>query len=484
MSEGTHLSGSSDKSPRKYTNYEDWCLTNAHLCGFLDTLTLQARVSAEKFKAKRDGTHSRCKEALLAHLKTIDSQMNDYQNQIVSLSQAPFPANPFLHYDDPKQIMTARKYIFTFRKIRVQQIEIFSQMYGYLSDVRNSVRAMCSLFTGNAIPKGKIFRLRESFFNLSFPDSISKLNTHLRYLQAYEKRLQTQISQFTEPIWKKDFDSYFMDLINLGKQRLDQELSYFRELEEEVSFSKALFNPSSIYQNTIDDLLKSNLKITDTGEFISQILDFCDEMMPKVGLDNDQQTSCILLLVRAVYNRFYERYGKMFSPDFNHDYQKVEDLKSIPATLFTIPTELVQTPITGTIGNFFGTDPFFHAPGQFLSQAIFQSNPIDALYCIHKCLIGIQKGALIHRLGGVDAKIEDVRALLCFDDLFSLFFGTLMASDIPDIYFVADFISRFAPKNSLSPAFEYATANIEALIEHVKRIDLDDLKEKAKTENQ
>ena len=108
------------------------------------------------------------------------------------------------------------------------------------------------------------------------------------------------------------------------------------------------------------------------------------------------------------------------------------------------------------------------------------SNPIDMLYCIHKCLIGIQKGALIHRIGpNTNAKMEDVKTLLCFDDLFSLFVGTLMASDIPDIFFVSDFISKYSPKESLSPPFEYALANTEALVAHCRKLDLDELNKKA-----
>ncbi|EAY17375.1 hypothetical protein TVAG_319700 [Trichomonas vaginalis G3] len=339
---------------------------------------------------------------------------------------------------------------------------------------------MYNLFSGNVIPSSKILRLKDNFFKITFPDSIAHEEKTLKYFQAYTKRLAAQIAQFQEPVWKNSFHSFLIDLIKQGKSRLDQELMYFRELEDEISFSRALFNPQSIYQSKIDELFKSDLKTENTNEFVLEIMDFCDDFVPEDELDSDEQTCCILILVRAIFNRFYERCEKLFAPKYDSDYQKIEDLKQIPVLLFTIPTELVQLPITGSISSYFRSDPFFLAAAQFLSQTIFQSNPIDSLYYIHKCLIGIQKGALIRRLGGVDAKLEDVRSLLCFDDLFSLLFGILMASDIPDIYFVADFISRYAPKNSLSPAFEYATANIEALIEHVRRVDLAELKEKAK----
>ncbi|OHT14634.1 hypothetical protein TRFO_14932 [Tritrichomonas foetus] len=68
-------------------------------------------------------------------------------------------------------------------------------------------------------------------------------------------------------------------------------------------------------------------------------------------------------------------------------------------------------------------------------------------------------------------KGDDSKQLLSFDDLFSLFFGTLMAADLPDIFSLAAFIDCYAPKACLSPSFEYAQANMEALVLHCVNVE-------------
>ena len=109
-----------------------------------------------------------------------------------------------------------------------------------------------------------------------------------------------------------------------------------------------------------------------------------------------------------------------------------------------------------------------------LTLSLFQCNPLDALYCVHMCLNWIQKGALRHRSNNnANNKDSDngAKYLLCFDDLFSLLFGTLMGTEFQDIIFVSQFIINYSPKQNLSPALEYAFANIEALAMHCKKLE-------------
>ena len=477
---GSVVSSSSGKSAKKYTSFEDWCDQNPSLFQFLDQLQIRNKISQTQFQTKRQGTHNRCTDALLTQIKKIETKLNLLQQDITNLSLVPYPVVGFIGYEDNRQNLEVRKHSFICRTIQIKEIDVLSKKYGILSDLINDNKQMMRLFTSDILPKNQIFRIKETFFEIHLSDVIFQEEKRIQRLKAFEKKLASEITHFKKPSWHKNFSQFLADISQKGVSHLDRDISYFTYLEEEISLSRALFGPSSRMRSQIDEILRSELKTSDLPEFLVSIMESCESLIPPQLTDVDQQSACILLLFRAFFNRFYEKFPSEFAPKTPfEDIKKIEKLRTLPASLFTIPRELVGSEPNGTIEQFFRSDPFFFAASQFLSLSIFMSNPIDVLYYIHKCLLGIQKGALIHRIGpGANAKMEDVKTLLCFDDLFSLFVGALMASDLPDIFFVSDFISRYSPKSSLSPPFEYALANTEALVAHCNKLDYDELSSK------
>ena len=475
-------SSSSGRSGRRTSTIEEWCDQNPNLSQYLEQLQIMNKVSLAQFQAKRQGSHNRSTDALLAQIKKIETKMEILQQDLSELSQIPYPSVSFLGYESNTQNMAVRKLAFVCRTLQIQKIDILSKKFGALTDFLNENRQMMRFFSTDIIPPNQIYRIKDSFFEFKFNDKLLSEEKHLQMLKSYTKKLRDEISHFPKPQWAKDFNQFLIDISCKGVSHLDRDISYFTYLEEEISLSRALFMPNAKMKTQIDDYLRSDLKDTNTTEFVSGMMDICEYMIPEQMTGNDQQSACILLLFRAVFNRFYERYPNYFVTKTPlEDIIKVDKLRQMPAKMFTIPMELVASKPEGIISNYFKSDPFFLAASQFLSLSIFMSNPVDVLYYIHKCLLGIQKGALIHRIGpGSTAKMEDVKSLLCFDDLFSLFLGTLMASDMPDIYYIGDFLSKYSPRVSLSPSFEYALANTEALVTHCYKLDIDEMIKKSK----
>ncbi|OHT02750.1 hypothetical protein TRFO_30062 [Tritrichomonas foetus] len=66
---------------------------------------------------------------------------------------------------------------------------------------------------------------------------------------------------------------------------------------------------------------------------------------------------------------------------------------------------------------------------------------------------------------------NQAKQLICFDDMFVLLLGTIVCDEKPDIFYLSWFISTFSPKQCLSPPFEYAAANLEALSDHCMRFE-------------
>ena len=113
--------------------------------------------------------------------------------------------------------------------------------------------------------------------------------------------------------------------------------------------------------------------------------------------------------------------------------------------------------------------PLYRKASETFLLSFFTVNPIDGLYYIHVTMSDIHRAA-ISALVGHEPTPDELKQILGFDDLFSLFFGVLLASDCPDPFQVHSMMKTFAPKSCLSPMFEYANANLEALVLHCGKL--------------
>ena len=102
-----------------------------------------------------------------------------------------------------------------------------------------------------------------------------------------------------------------------------------------------------------------------------------------------------------------------------------------------------------------------------ISQTLFASNPIDTLFGFHKSLSVIDE---VYRNNETD-KIHTT----CFDDMFSLFFGSFLASDATDVFYLSKIMNLYLAKFVLCPPFEYALTTVEALVIHINTLDINQL---------
>lgn len=364
---------------------------------------------------------------------------------------------------------------------------------------------------------------------------ISDIEKKLKYLIPFESRISSRIHKKKKALWATNYQQFISKLINEAKGHLISELSYFEPIESEISLSRCLFCYKSPLKSEIDKTIDSFTSIptkTDSApsslitkaaqEFVSELLDQCYKLVGPCyeKMSSTEKSICLLIFFRCLFNRCYEKYGDYFC-DFKSNSEKrmkLEKIAKIPAHYFPIPWNLIgnskpnkkneissnsenqinNEPITisefaatdkcCSIGDLFETIVHFKDAANSLRTSVLQSNPIDALFCIHMALIGINKGAFANFNEqshlNENTKISnskndrnhddfDMKQLLCFDDMFALMLGTFLGSDKPDIFFVADMIEKFAPKMSLSPSFDFALANIEGLSSHCANFDLE-----------
>jgi hypothetical protein len=148
-------------------------------------------------------------------------------------------------------------------------------------------------------------------------------------------------------------------------------------------------------------------------------------------------------------------------------------MSTCSARFFELPADFLSESLESrTLRQLFETQPLFLTAAEILHDSIFCTNPIDALFKCHKCLMAIHKGALSQRLRIPESQIEETGEILSFDDLFSLFFAVMLVSELPDFFHLCWFLTNFVPKNAVTPSFEYVLANLEALMIHSRKFQL------------
>ena len=461
-----------------------WFLSQTALSPFIDLYKPTDNIP--RFLKMRRDYHRKSIEKLKSFKNSLEKMISDFCSELAKLSMVKVPSVGKMCYDNIQTILILRKIAFLARKIQKKKISLLTKRYEFIVELEKQTLDLLQFFTSDIIPEDCMCVLNDEFFTIHFGPILSKDLKALRYLEPALKRFQIFIENQPKALWESSFILFLKSLIQEASYHIDPELSYFMPLEKEISLSRCLFHPLSPYKNKIDNELRK-IKVLDSNSFINNILDVCYNLISnKKSMENHEQSIALLILYRALFNRCYELFHSFFAPSPNElnmqdeDTLKVFRIKQIPCKIFPLPWRLIDTRSCSnleekTISQLFASDHIYYNAAIFLYHSIFEPNPIDSLYLIHKSLILIHKGALINRLDGRPASVDDVNQILCFDDLFSLFFGTMTASEVPDIFSLANFIDKYAPKPCLSPSFEYAQANIEALVIHLKNLDIEKL---------
>lgn len=514
-------------------NFKNWFFQNPELKPYIQVFVQNSSNSGYRdFLKQCKGIHNRTIDDLTIFIANLNQMITKIKNELCALFESIVPITNY-EYDDNSVNFTLRKIVFLQRQIHKKETLLRTHRFEVLSEHLQNAGKILAFFSSNIIPQGCLCKLDPLFFNIHFGSYVTQDLKELSYLKPCLKRFEHKLSRVPKPLWSTSFKHFLFSLVKEAEPHIDPELSYCLPLESEVSLSRCLFNPQSKFAFQIDKLLQT-IETVPSEQFIQNLLEMCYSLIEaRESMTISQQSIALLILFRAVFNRCYEKYGcislemssrssslnnlteseskserinlalfhsdnhlhlknklsvdtQMFFNTNKADVDKIAKIKALPAHIFPLPWKLLPMKENEcgdlTIRELFDSVPYYRNAGLFLYQAIFDSNPIDALYDIHKTLILIHKGALINQIKGASASLEDVNQILCFDDLFSLFFGTMTASDIPDIFSLAKFIDLYAPKACLSPSFEYAQANIEALVIHCRNIDIDKIESETKIE--
>ena len=468
-----------------------------------------------KFSVSRRNTHELIVNDLTKYIKKLNLIIKSLKKEIEDLSE---PKQNLIvkcfDFDRIQAVMIARELIVIRRKLQKIKTSLATRKFIIFNDALDMTKKLMFLYTNYVIPNDVKCQIDTSFFDIKFGKEVNHDIKKIEYLNACEARLNGCINTLPKALWSTNFSKFFICLISNALQLLDPELSYCPPLELEISLSRCLFHPGSKFTPLIDNFLKTNF---NSDSFVDKLIDFCYDFLYKYvsikTVSINLQSAALVLLYRIFFNRCYEKHWDFFAnrqylnsirkpsgkdglivTGKNHEndnsffsneermsvLKKIEKLKHVFASKFPLPEMYIRPGfLSKTIKDAFLEDPLYKEAALYFNLSQFHSNPLDALFDIHKALSTIHKGAITNSLlNGVSTSSltndninekevlngDENKQLLSFDDLFSLFFGTMMAADLHDLFDLATFINKYSPKLCLSPTFEYAQANMEALV--------------------
>ncbi|EAY08007.1 hypothetical protein TVAG_115660 [Trichomonas vaginalis G3] len=411
--------------------------------------------------------------------KNLEMMKNQAIKTISEVHDAPFMKLGHLSFNDQTQNTEMHKLVFLHRKIQSITLKSSNETLNNLIEKIEDCEKLKELLLDQKIPENIVIKIDETFFMYSISMKLQKLTFRITALQNYYSKLEEKTKLFSPPKWFTDFPGFMHQALSSAVSHLDKTLSYIPPQSWELPLSRYCFSGISDYGQKIDEICKTILTMPPP-DFLKSVLELGLTLIPdQESFSTPELSVGLLLYFRVIFDRLYELYPDILFVKKENEAVKMAQLSNLPCELYLLPEKSSPDHIsTQPIREAFRNDYYYRSATQFLESSMFCTNPIDDLYAIHKTLLCINKAALMQRMKEKVASINDINELLCFDDLFVLFLGCYLSSDLYEFMSIADFVARFSPAFCLSNSFEYAQATLESLVTHINSITPDILRER------
>lgn len=237
----------------------------------------------------------------------------------------------------------------------------------------------------------------------------------------------------------------------------NQELHFFERMPIQEDFENLIFHSQSPIKADIEDFLNKfgSRSRTDFTPGVFQLFIKLKSSFSLKPIDNP--SIAMLLFIRAIFDESIAKNYDFFFPGRDNNLYKV--VKNLKISVLGPPKDyfFVDCPDDALVAEIFKMDQLYNEAGKYLTNISLLTNPLDILHEISLSLECIQNA--VKRT----SKHEN-DAVLPFETIFSLFFGSLLTSDLPDFEETVTFLSDFAPNGKLSPSFQYTLVTISAAL--------------------
>ena len=425
-----------------------------------------------RFIGRRNVAHKQEVDNLTKYRNGLLKDFESAQLGIAKLTQRRIEPLGRFCYDSVTQITLIRKAAFLSREIDNHNLLLNATLFEKRREKIKLINGMLQVLTEGVIPETVICCVKKNFFESLEDEEVTRITKERNAMITGLHDTRTRIENLPLAAWTHDFAGFLLSTVKKARSLVtDRQTLYVEASEGEDSLSRCLFGRDSPFKADIDAVINRMPEMNEE-EFTDSIVKKAHELMASLETPRlDEQSMGLMILFRCIFNRCYEMFPDLRAGRGSEDLiKKMEELRMIEAGKFPIPWDLIRNgDKTTKLKELVDMDDNFRKAEEYLFRTVFVCNPIDALYLVHLAIETIQKGAVTNKCHG---DIEEMRqTVIPFDDLFSLFFVVVVASEIPDVVFLQRLVCEFAPKRFLSPAFEYAQANVEAMMTHLHRVD-------------
>ena len=250
-------------------------------------------------------------------------------------------------------------------------------------------------------------------------------------------------------------------IIKECREVYDSSINFFPRTKEQDAFDAWLMAPEMPLREDVDGFLASFAEL-ERKEFTPSLIAVFRKLRKLMDVRVPVDVSILVLLFfRTVFGEAYARSPEYFFPFKTKGI--LTNAGRITCEELSPPEEFLEPFSPGdTVEAAFSRDACYSAAGRDISAAMFETNPIDILYHIHKALVNVQNGVSRNMSTGGQ------KELLPFETVFTLFLGSVLASDAVNFEDLVEFVVDFSPSGRLCPAFQYSQVTLTATLSHLE----------------
>ena len=446
--------------------FSDWLCANTDLVDFMIIHRAPGGASEQvrrQFAKKQSAVRNRALAQIASEMDSLAKRrarlmedVDSVTNKVeISMRQRVFP--------DQGMNMELRVLFFAEIELRNLRLSALNMEIAGVIGQMNRLERFGELYESEWLNKmsGTVVKLKDELFTKELGDQ--EFARKCQRMQAFVEQKKERIEAFEKPLWVTNFSQFFEGLLATAMSRVKKGLSYALPIPLELELERSVFYGDD---KSVVEAMDRHIDLVvagSSGEFVNRMIELCLSFVPGVEERSlEEQSVASLFYLRILFDRLYERCHHLVFQPREQALERFAALAYTDIGGFKLPFECGVTGMT--IREYFLNQYFFYSASLFLNEVMFSVNPIDILYLTHRALVGIQKATLMKTLDGKEATFDDLNKLLCFDDLFSCLVGAVLASDVPDLFTIGDFIEKFSPQDCLTSTFEYSQATITALI--------------------
>ena len=283
------------KPPEKEEIFKEWIESKDELKDNIQFLAFQNPPKSLKFLFKKEGVFSRTISEILKQINYLENQSKQISEKLDTLCLTELPnCSQFLCFENNSQNLKIRFIYFLKKERHSLMTELYTNKYVKIRNKICDLNQLLSFIEDNYVPQSQVIQILPKLYEIKDDKTSETIMKKIKILDMKINELELLVNCWKKPLWVKDFDSFFLNVIKEAHPHMDREISYFKPFQLEVELSRAIFHSPNERSLAFDEVVS---KVENKEVFGQELITLCYGMMPKKGtIPRNLQSVALLLL--------------------------------------------------------------------------------------------------------------------------------------------------------------------------------------------